>query len=284
MFRTRSSERGPEPVEGPSPERAGGSGSEDGKAQAATAERQSMSREQAVEPEPSKIPQHVAIIMDGNGRWAQARGLPRLAGHRAGTDNIRRVLEECIEAGVEVLTIYAFSTENWERPEREVRGLMRLLEEVIHRELDELDANGVQIRHIGWLDGVSERLQRLIHKAVNMTQDNDRIILNVAFNYGGRLEIVRAVQAIIEDGIPPEDIDEELFESYLTTAGLSDPDLIIRTGGEMRLSNFMLWQGAYSEIYSTPVFWPDFGKQALRDAFIDYGHRERRFGRVPNVD
>ncbi len=272
MFRTRSSER------------AEGAGSGDGKAQAAAAERQSMSREQPMDLEPSKIPQHVAIIMDGNGRWAQARGLPRLAGHRAGTDNIRRVLEGCIEAGVEVLTIYAFSTENWERPEREVRGLMRLLEEVIHRELDELHANGVQIRHIGWLDGVSERLQRLIYKAVNLTQGNDRIILNVAFNYGGRLEIVRAVQAIIEDGIPPEDIDEELFESYLTTAGLADPDLIIRTGGEMRLSNFMLWQGAYSEIYSTSVFWPDFGKQALWEAFIDYSHRERRFGRVPNAD
>ncbi|RME42371.1 MAG: di-trans,poly-cis-decaprenylcistransferase [Chloroflexi bacterium] len=247
-------------------------------------ERQTAAAEQPAVPGLTKVPRHVAIIMDGNGRWARARGLPRLAGHRAGTDNIRRVLEGCVEAGVEILTIYAFSTENWERPEREVRGLMRLLEEVIERELDELNANGVQIRHCGWMDGVSERLQRLIRHAVELTKDNDRIILNVAFNYGGRLEIIRAVQAIIRDGIPAEEIDEALFESYLTTAGLPDPDLIIRTGGEMRLSNFMLWQGAYSEIYSTPTFWPDFDKQALFDAFVDYSRRERRFGRVPNAE
>ncbi|MFQ5856784.1 MAG: polyprenyl diphosphate synthase [Anaerolineae bacterium] len=268
MFRARSSE----PASG------------DGGQQTATVDRQSVTASQALEPGLSKVPRHVAIIMDGNGRWARARGLPRLAGHRAGTDNIRRVLEGCTEAGVEVLTIYAFSTENWERPEPEVHGLMRLLEEVIQRELDELHAKGVQIRHSGWLDGVSERLQRLIHKAVDLTKENDRIILNVAFNYGGRLEIIRAVQAIIRDGIPPEAIDEEVFESCLTTAGLPDPDLIIRTGGEMRLSNFLLWQGAYSEIYSTPTFWPDFDKQALFDAFVDYSQRERRFGRVPNAE
>jgi undecaprenyl diphosphate synthase len=256
----------------------------DGDAQAAAVERQTLVADQLAVPGLSKVPRHVAIIMDGNGRWARARGLPRLAGHRAGTDNIRRVLEGCVEAGVEILTIYAFSTENWERPEQEVRGLMRLLEEVIKRELDDLHANGVQIRHVGWLDGVSERLQRLIHKAVNLTKENDRIILNVAFNYGGRLEIIRAAQAIIRDGIPPDEIDEALFESYLTTAGLPDPDLIIRTGGEMRLSNFMLWQGAYSEIYSTPTYWPDFDKQALFDAFVDYGRRERRFGRVPDAE
>lgn len=267
MFRGRGSESGPG----------------DGNAQTAVG-RQLMTTSQALGLDLPKVPCHVAIIMDGNGRWAQARGLPRLAGHRAGTDNIRRVLEGCVEAGVEILTIYAFSTENWERPEREVRGLMRLLEEVIQRELDELHENGVQIRHIGWLDGVSARLQKMIREAVDLTKDNDRIILNVAFNYGGRLEIIKAVQAIMRDSIPPEEIDEELFESYLTTAGLPDPDLIIRTGGEMRLSNFMLWQGAYSEIYSTPTFWPDFDKQALFDAFADYSQRERRFGRVPNAE
>ena len=256
----------------------------DGDAQAAVMDRQAMTADQLLASGLMKVPRHVAIIMDGNGRWARARGLPRLAGHRAGTDNIRRVLEGCVEAGVEILTIYAFSTENWERPEPEVRGLMRLLEEVIQRELDDLHAKGVQIRHVGWLDGVSPRLQRLIHKAVNLTKENKRIILNVAFNYGGRLEIIRATQAIIRDGIPPDEIDETLFESYLTTAGLPDPDLIIRTGGEMRLSNFMLWQGAYSEIYSTPTFWPDFDKQALFDAFVDYSRRERRFGRVPNAE
>jgi undecaprenyl diphosphate synthase len=247
-------------------------------------ERQSAVTREAMQASLSKVPRHVAIIMDGNGRWARSRGLPRLAGHRAGTDNIRRILEGCVEAGVAILTIYAFSTENWKRPEREVRGLMRLLEEVIERELEDLHANGVQIRHVGWLDGVSERLQRLIHHAVDLTANNDRIILNVAFNYGGRLEIIKAAQAIIQDGIPPEQIDEQLFESYLTTAGLPDPDLIIRTGGEMRLSNFMLWQGAYSEIYSTTTFWPDFDEQALFDAFVDYSQRERRFGRVPNTD
>lgn len=268
MFRARSSE----PVSG------------DGDAPAAIVERQAMAANQDLKPRLTKVPRHVAIIMDGNGRWAQARGLPRLAGHRAGTDNIRRVLEGCVEAGVEVLTIYAFSTENWERPESEVRGLMRLLEEVIQRELNDLHANGVQIRHSGWLDGVSERLQRLIHQAVDLTRNNDRIILNVAFNYGGRLEIIKAVQAIIRDGVPPEEIDEGLFECYLTTAGLPDPDLIIRTGGDMRLSNFMLWQGAYSEIYSTPTFWPDFDKQALFEAFVDYSQRERRFGRVPSAE
>jgi undecaprenyl diphosphate synthase len=239
---------------------------------------------QTLELEPSSIPRHVAIIMDGNGRWARARGLPRLAGHRAGTDNIRRVLEECTRAGVEILTIYAFSTENWKRPESEVRGLMRLLEEVIERELEELHANGVQIRHIGWLDGVSERLCRLIDQAVTLTKDNERIILNVAFNYGGRLEIIKAAQAMIRDGVSPDDLDEALFESYLTTAELPDPDLIIRTGGEMRLSNFMLWQGAYSEIYSTTTFWPDFDEPALWDALHDYSQRERRFGRVPGAD
>lgn len=256
----------------------------DGDAPAAVMDRQAMTADQLLASGLLKAPRHVAIIMDGNGRWARARGLPRLAGHRAGTNNIRRVLEGCVEAGVEILTIYAFSTENWERPEPEVRGLMRLLEEVIQRELDDLHAKGVQIRHVGWLDGVSQRLQRLIHKAVNLTKENDRIILNVAFNYGGRLEIIRATQAIIRDGIPPDEIDETLFESYLTTAGLPDPDLIIRTGGDMRLSNFMLWQGAYSEIYSTPTFWPDFDKQALFDAFVDYSRRERRFGRVPNAE
>ena len=232
---------------------------------------------------PSKVPRHVAIIMDGNGRWARARGLPRLAGHRAGTDNIRRILEGCVEAGVEVLTIYAFSTENWNRPPEEVQGLMRLLEEVIQRELDELHKEGVQIRHIGWLDGVSPRLQKLIRDAVELTKNNTRIILNVAFNYGGRREIIKAVQAIVRAGIPPEAIDEALFENFLTTAGLPDPDLIIRTGGEMRISNFLLWQGAYAEIYSTPTFWPDFDKEALFRAFEEYSRRERRFGRVPGT-
>lgn len=231
----------------------------------------------------TKIPRHVAIIMDGNGRWAQARGLPRLAGHRAGTENIRRVLEGCVEYGVKILTIYAFSTENWQRPEDEVRGLMRILEEVIQKEVKELNEKGVCIRHLGRLDGLSPRLQRQIQKAVELTRENSRLILNVAFNYGGRAEILDAVRGLIRDGISPEDIDEELFSRYLYTAGLPDPDLIIRTAGEMRLSNFLLWQGAYAEYYSTPTYWPDFDKEELHRALLAYSQRERKFGRVPRA-
>jgi undecaprenyl diphosphate synthase len=208
-----------------------------------------------------KIPRHLAIIMDGNGRWAQQRGLPRLAGHRAGTENLRRIIRACGDLGIEILTIYAFSTENWERPESEVRGLMGILERVIDRELQELDENGVQIRHLGRLEGVSERLQAKIHKALDMTADNDRLILNVAFNYGGRAELVDAFRQIVRDGIPAEQIDEATVSNYLYTRGLPDPDLIIRTSGELRVSNFLLWQGAYTEYYVTPTYWPDFDRR-----------------------
>jgi len=226
----------------------------------------------------ARVPRHIGIIMDGNGRWAKARGLPRLAGHKAGTQNIRRVLEACVEHGIEVLTIYAFSTENWGRPEAEVRGLMRLLEETIAEQLPELHAKGVQFRHSGSLDRISERLQKQIQEAVELTKDNQRIILNVAFNYGGRAEILNAVRHIIADGISPEEVDEELFSRYLYTAGLPDPDLIIRTAGEMRLSNFLIWQSAYAEYYSTPTYWPDFDQEELRKALEAYAARERRFG------
>ncbi len=229
---------------------------------------------------PERIPRHIGIIMDGNGRWAQARGLPRLAGHRAGTHNIRRVLEACTDFGIEVLTIYAFSTENWQRPQMEVEGLMRLLSLTIRKQLIELDANGVQIRHCGRLEGVNERLRRRIEEAVERTRDNDRIILNVAFNYGGRAEILDAVRGIVHDGIPADAITEDVFEQYLYTVGLPDPDLIIRTSGEYRLSNFLIWQAAYAEFYVTPVYWPDFDRQELMKAIRDYASRERRFGRV----
>ena len=231
----------------------------------------------------TKIPRHVAIIMDGNGRWAQARGLPRLAGHRAGTENIRRILEGCVEYGVKILTIYAFSTENWQRPEEEVQGLMRILEEVIQKEVQELHEKGVRLRHIGRLDGLSPRLQRQIQEAIELTKENSRLILNVAFNYGGRAEILDAVRGLIREGIPAEEIDEELFSRYLYTAGQPDPDLIIRTAGEMRLSNFLLWQGAYAEYYSTPTYWPDFDKEELYRALLAYSQRERKFGRVPGA-
>jgi undecaprenyl diphosphate synthase len=226
------------------------------------------------------VPAHVAIIMDGNGRWAQARGLPRLMGHRAGVENIRRILNAAVEFGIQYLTIYAFSTENWNRPLDEVRGLMTILEQTIQRETPELHKNGVRIRHIGRMTGLSPHLQKLIRDAVELTQDNTRLTLNVAFNYGGRAEIIDAVKQIIADGVPADDITEELFTRYLYTADIPDPDLVIRTAGEMRLSNYLIWQSAYAEYYATPAYWPDFGKQELYDALRAYGSRERRFGKV----
>jgi undecaprenyl diphosphate synthase len=225
-----------------------------------------------------RIPYHLAIIMDGNGRWAKSRGLPRLAGHRAGTENLRRILRACVELGIKVLTIYAFSTENWERPQTEVRGLMGIAERVIDRELDELNANGVQIRHVGRLEGISERLQRKIKRALELTAHNDRLILNVAFNYGGRAEIIDAVRQMIADGVPADQVDEATLSRYLYTGGLPDPDLIVRTSGELRVSNFLLWQGAYAEYYATPTFWPDFDREELIKALEHFGCRERRFG------
>ena len=226
------------------------------------------------------VPRHVAIIMDGNGRWAKARGLPRLAGHRAGTENLRPVLEAAAEFGIEILTIWAFSTENWTRPETEVRGLLRILRLMIRRELKELNRQGVKLRHIGQLDRLPESLQAQVREAIELTEDNKRIVLNVAFDYGGRAEIVRAVRRIIQEGLPAEEVDEELLSSYMYTAGQPDPDLIIRTGGELRTSGFMLWQSAYTEYYITPTFWPDFGRQELYEALVEFGHRDRRFGGI----
>ena len=226
----------------------------------------------------SSVPTHVGIIMDGNGRWAKRRGLPRLAGHNAGTENVRRITIACADAGVEVLTIYAFSTENWRRPAEEVRGLMTLLMQRIDREAAELHRNNVQIRHVGSLEGIAPRLAERVRRAVELTRHNTGLILNVAFNYGARAEIARAVRRMIADDVPVETITEETIDSYLDTAGLPDPDLIIRTGGEMRLSNFLLWQAAYAEYYSTPVCWPDFGREELYQAFADFGQRTRRFG------
>lgn len=229
---------------------------------------------------PEKIPAHVAIIMDGNGRWAKARGLPRLAGHRAGTENLRRVIEACIEFGIQYLTIYAFSTENWGRPVEEVQGLMKLFEDVIDRELQELYDQGVQLRHIGRLDRLTPSFREKVLNAIETTRNNDRLILNIAFNYGGRDEIVNALQQIIRDGVEAEDIDSDLVNKYLFTAGVPDPDLIIRTSGELRGSNFLIWQGAYSEWYFPPTYWPDFDKEELRRALEEYSHRDRRYGMV----
>jgi len=224
------------------------------------------------------VPYHVAIIMDGNGRWAKKRGLPRVAGHRAGTDNLRRVLESCGELGIKMLTIYAFSTENWRRPEDEVKGLMGIFEDVIDRELPEFHQKGVRLRHIGKLDGLKPAFADKVRKAIELTKNNDKLILNIAFNYGGRAEIVEAVKKLIAKGIKADDITEEMIGAHLYTADVPDPDLIIRTSGEMRVSNFLIWQGAYSEYYLAPVYWPDFDKEQLRLALEEYARRHRRFG------
>jgi len=229
---------------------------------------------------PVKSPRHIAIIMDGNGRWALSRGLPRLAGHRAGTENLRRVIEACVEFEVKYLTLYAFSTENWGRPMEEVRGLMRILEDVIDRELRKLHEEGVQLRHIGRLNRIKPSLKKKVLDAIELTKNNDRLILNIAFNYGGRDEIVWAIRHMIEDGIAPEEVNDEQVSQYLFTAGVPDPDLIIRTSGELRGSNFLIWQGAYAEWYFTPTYWPDFGKEELRTAIEEFAHRERRYGKI----
>jgi undecaprenyl diphosphate synthase len=229
------------------------------------------------------VPQHVGIIMDGNGRWARRRGLPRIAGHRAGVENLRRVLQAAVELGIQFLTIYAFSTENWGRPKAEVRGLLSILRRVLDREVPELHKRGVQLRHIGRLQRIPPDLERKVQEAIKLTKGNDRLVLNVAFSYGGRAEIVDAIRRIIADGASPEDVDEVLVSSYLYTAGQPDPDLIIRTSGEMRLSNFLIWQAAYAEFYTSPTLWPDFGKDELYKALKDFNQRERRFGLVPET-
>jgi undecaprenyl diphosphate synthase len=225
-------------------------------------------------------PQHVAIIMDGNGRWARARGLPRLMGHRAGTENIRRIVHACVENDIKYLTIYAFSTENWNRPSSEVQGLMRILAEVIDRETPELHREGVQIRHFGHMEGVPPALQDAIRRSLDMTKDNNRLVLSVCFNYGGRDDIVRAVRKLVATGIKPEEITEEAISGCLDTAGLPEPDLIIRTAGEMRLSNFLIWQAAYAEYYSTSTTWPDFDKDAFYEALAEFSRRNRKFGGI----
>ena len=227
-----------------------------------------------------KIPLHVAIIMDGNGRWAISRGLPRLAGHRAGTENLRRIIRASVEFDVKYLTIYAFSTENWGRPPEEVRGLMRILEDVIDKELNELHKEGVQLRHIGRLERLDPKIQAKVLKAIELTRDNDRLVLNVAFNYGGRDEIVNAIQHMIEDGVLADEVDDKLVSTYMYTAGVPDPDLIIRTSGELRVSNFLIWQAAYSEWYITPTYWPDFNKEEYHRALEAFAQRDRRFGGV----
>ncbi|MEA3459193.1 MAG: polyprenyl diphosphate synthase [Chloroflexota bacterium] len=227
--------------------------------------------------ETSKIPRHVAIVMDGNGRWARQRGLPRLAGHRAGAKNTQTVLRACQKFDIRVITLYGFSTENWRRPRDEVMGLFRIFEKSIGKYTQELHRNGVQLRHLGCLERLPESLVKRIEWAVELTKDNDRFILNFAFNYGGRAEIVDATKRIIEayrqGKIDLDALDEGLFERYLYMAGLPDVDLIIRAGGERRLSNFLLWQSTHAYFYSTPTYWPDFDEEELRKALVAYNRQ-----------
>ena len=222
--------------------------------------------------------------MDGNGRWARQRGLPRNEGHRAGLENIRRVVEACVEEGVKYLTVYAFSTENWARPQDEVDALIGLLGEAVVRETPILHEEGVRVRHLGSLDKLPEDLQLAIQSALDLTRANDRLVLSVAYNYGGRAEIIHAVRGMIAEGAHPEDVTEETLGAHLYTAGMPDPDVIVRTAGEMRLSNYLIWQAAYAEYWSTPAYWPDFGKEHLRQAIADYGRRKRKFGGLLDED
>jgi undecaprenyl diphosphate synthase len=234
---------------------------------------------------PRPVPEHVAIIMDGNGRWATSRGLPRLSGHEAGTENIRRITSAAGEIGIKYLTLWAFSTENWRRPKDEVEGILQILSHAIEVETRELHQRGAQLRHIGSLDGLSPDLRDSIQNAIELTKNNDAIVLTLAFNYGGRAELVRAIQRIVEDGVPEDQVTEDLVSSYLYTTAMPDPDLVIRTSGEFRTSNFLIWQAAYAEWHFTPVLWPDFDADHLRQAVEDYQHRERRFGGIgPHSD
>jgi len=229
-----------------------------------------------------KLPRHIAIIMDGNGRWAVKKGLPRTFGHRAGVESLRDVVKACSELGVNILTVYAFSTENWKRPREEVNTLMDLLVEYVHKEIDELCEKGVKVNPIGRINELPPRVRGAVQYAVDRTKENKGLVLNLALNYGGRAELADAVleiaRAVSEGTMKVEDIGEETISSYLYTAGQPDPDLLIRPAGDFRVSNFLLWQLAYTEFWFTPVLWPDFRRFHLFQAIVDYQSRERRFG------
>jgi undecaprenyl diphosphate synthase len=231
-----------------------------------------------------EIPRHVGIIMDGNGRWARLRSRPHSFGHRAGVRTIRRVLGGCEELGIEVLSVYAFSTENWRRPRAEVRALMRLFHESMRRELDELDQRGIRILFSGRLDELSQTMQQKIAEAVERTKNNKRGVLNVCLNYGGRAELVDAVRNLVASGATAEEIDEAAISARLYHPDLPEPDLIIRTAGEQRTSNFLLWQAAYAELYVTETLWPDFDVPDLKAAVGEYQSRVRRFGGRPEQE
>jgi len=227
-----------------------------------------------------QVPHHVAIIMDGNGRWASRRGLPRLKGHRAGVERIRAILQCLGEYGVKYVTIYAFSTENWIRPKDEVSGIMAILRDVIEDETQALHERQVRILHLGRTDRLAPDLKAAVTYAQQLTKDNSLMTLSVAFDYGGRSEILDAIKKFIKDAIPPDRLDETMFGKYLYTSDLPDPDLIIRTGGEQRLSNFLLWQSAYSEFFSTRTSWPDLDQDDIEEAIQAYNSRKRRYGAV----
>ena len=226
------------------------------------------------------IPPHVALIKDGNGRWASQKGLTRAQGHEAGTKNLRRVIKCFAENKIKYLTLYAFSTENWLRPETEVNMLFDLLAQSIVEETPKLHSDGVQIRHIGRLDSIPRELGQSIEKSIELTKLNERMILTIAFNYGGRTEIIDAIKNIVREKIDPDNINEETFSNYLYDNQLPDPDLIIRTAGEMRISNFLIWQSAYSEYYSSPVLWPDFDDDEIKNALYSYSNRHRKYGTI----
>ncbi len=230
-----------------------------------------------------RLPKHIAVIMDGNGRWAGMRKLPRVAGHRAGIESVRDIVESSARLGLEVLTLYAFSVENWKRPRSEVRTLMNLLKEYVRLELNNVHKNNIRFQAIGRVQELEESVLAELQRAMHTTKDNTGMLLNVALNYSGRAEIVdtfnRMMQEVKQNGHKTA-VNEELISQYLYTSGIPDPDLLIRTSGEMRISNFLLWQIAYSEIYITPTFWPDFRRKHLLEAILEYQRRDRRYGGI----
>lgn len=234
--------------------------------------------------EHGRVPRHVALIMDGNGRWARARGLPRYKGHASGMDSVRDVIEGAVEAGVEILTLFAFSQENWQRPAREVNALMLLLQRYVKSEADELRSQGVEVRVFGDLDRLASGPRKAVAEIEEATRGGSALKLNLMVSYGGRMEIVRAARSMAEDvaagRLQPEEVTETALSERLFTAEFPDPDFLIRTSGEQRISNFMLWQLAYTELYITPTLWPDFGREHLFEAILEYQKRERRFGRI----
>ena len=227
----------------------------------------------------TRFPNHVAIVPDGNRRWAEQHKLPKLDGHRAGAENMWHMIQYLSEYPIKYITMYGFSSENWGRPKDEVDGLFRLLKGLIDKKASEVNKRGIRLRHLGRLEELPQWLQQSLNKAVELTKNNTRTTLSLAFNYGGRIEILDAVRRLVAEDVSPQDIDEKLFDGYLYTNGLPEVDLLIRTGDELRLSNFLIWQTAYSEYYFTEVLWPDFGKDDIEKALLSYSQRQRRFGR-----